>query len=68
MVADGVALSSVEMACQSNQFLINTPLLSVTEVLPFRPCRLFLCVTFIVFDFVISTFYFSLSFVFHIWV
>lgn len=28
MVADGVALSSVEMACQSNQFLINTPLLS----------------------------------------
>lgn len=30
MVADGVAQSSVVMACQSNQFLIKTPLPSAT--------------------------------------
>lgn len=54
-----MVLSWAQLRWPVNQFLINVPLLSVTGVLPFRPCRLFLCLTFIVFDFVISTFFSS---------
>lgn len=64
MVADGVAQSSVVMTCQSNQFLIKTPLPSATGS-P-APSALagffffFIRLTFIVFDFCNLKFLFPL--------